>query len=38
LVFHQSVDFLQILAEDELLVLEEKLHLFVFSKGQILAK
>ncbi len=37
-VFHQSISFLQILTPEELDTLEDKLHVFVFSRGQVLAR
>lgn len=37
-IFHQNIAFLQIFTPDELDYLEDKLHIFVFNKGQILTK
>ena len=37
-IFHQTIPFLQIFTPDEIDYLEDKLHIFVFNKGQILAK
>lgn len=37
-VFHQQLDFLKILNPEDLDLLEDKLHIFVFTRGQPLAK
>ena len=36
--FHQNLAFLQMFSSEDLDYLEERIHIFVFAKGQILAK